>query len=150
MTKVELEMSLDEIRAQREILLNALSELEKSEHDLKDSELEEEPEGPAEEQNLSDLGIKKIIYNAIASGNFKNALDKIYGGIDYTRTALKSFCDIIDKTQDKLRGNIDEVPGPMGIPIMTDMWLPMFLTLLQAQEFQHLLANMFANLLKDG
>jgi hypothetical protein len=36
------------------------------------------------------------------------------------------------------------------MPIMTDMWLPMLLSLLQTQEFQHLMANMFAQLVKDG
>ncbi|NLZ54988.1 MAG: hypothetical protein GX892_17945 [Thermoanaerobacteraceae bacterium] len=70
--------------------------------------------------------------------------------MDLTKVALKSLSDIIEKTKDKLEGNIDEVPGPMGMPIMTDMWLPMFLTLLQTQEFQHLLANMFAQMVKDG
>ena len=59
----------------------------------------------------------------------------------------EEYSDIIDRL-DKLEGNIDEVSWSMGMPIMTDMWLQMFLTLLQTQEFQHLLANMFAQLFK--
>lgn len=149
MTRDELEMSLDEIKAQREILLNALDELEKAEPYPTDSELGEEPKEP-EEPDVMNFDFKKVIYNVIASGNLKNVLNKISDGMDYTKTALKSFSDIIDKTRDKLEGNIDEVAGPMGMPIMTDMWLPMFLTLLQTQEFQHLLANTFAQLFKDG
>ena len=48
MTRDELEMSLDEIKAQREILLNALDELEKAEPYPTDSELGEEPKEPEE------------------------------------------------------------------------------------------------------
>jgi hypothetical protein len=150
MTRDELEMALDEIEAQRNILLSALGELEKPETDSTDSESEEEVEGPEKEPDLISFDIKKVMYNAIASGNLKNVLEKMSTGMDFTKTALKSITDIIDKTRDKLEGNIDEVSGPMGMPIMTDMWLPMFLTLLQTQEFQHLLANMFAQLFKDS
>jgi hypothetical protein len=70
--------------------------------------------------------------------------------MDLTKVALKSLSDIIDKTKNKLEGKVEEVAGPTGMPIMTDMWLPMLLSLLQTQEFQHLMANMFAQLVKDG
>ncbi|HHY70307.1 MAG TPA: hypothetical protein GX519_01310 [Thermoanaerobacterales bacterium] len=150
MTRDELVMALNEIEAQRNILLSALDELEKPETDPTDFESEEEPVGPKKEPDLINFDIKDIMYNAITSGSFKNALMRISDGMDFTKTALKSFSAIIDKTRDKLEGNIDEVPGPMGMPIMTDMWLQMLLTLLQTQEFQHLLANMFAQFFKDG
>lgn len=101
-------------------------------------------------QDSGNINFKKILYNAITSGNLQKMLVKVADGMDLTKVALKSFADIIEKTKDKLEGNIEEVAGPMGIPIMTDMWLPMFLSLLQTQEFQHLLANMFAQLVKDG
>lgn len=150
MTKEELENSLEEINAQREILLSVVNELEKIEDEKTDFNRQEEPKDSRSRQNLSKYDFRKIMYNAIASGNFQRMLDKIVDGMDLTKVALKSLSDIIEKTKDKLEGNIDEVPGPMGMPIMTDMWLPMFLTLLQTQEFQHLLANMFAQMVKDG
>jgi len=56
----------------------------------------------------------------------------------------------LEKTKNKLEGNVEEVAGPTGIPIMANMMLPMMLSLLQTQEFQHLIANMFAQLVKDG
>ena len=149
MAKDEIEMALEELEAQRNILLSALNEMEIPEPDTEDLESEEVPESPEEDPDLMKFDIKKVMYEAIASGSLKNVLEKMSTGMDFTKTALKSITDIIDKTRDKLEGNIDEVSGPMGMPIMTDMWLPMFLTLLQTQEFQHLLANMFAQLFKD-
>ena len=147
MTKDELEVILEEITAQREILLNALDELEKTESDLTGSHSEEKPK---EGQNITNFDFKKVMHDAISSGRIKKALEKISDGMDLSKVALKSLSDIIDKTKDKLKGNIDEVTGPMGMPIMTDMWLPMLISLLQTHEFQHLLANVFVQLVKDG
>lgn len=145
-----LENSLEDINAQRDILLSALEELEKMEPESKDSKRQDEPADSKAQQNLTSFDFKKIVFDAIASGRLQKTLVRAADGMDLTKVALKSLSDIIDKTKDKLEGNIDEVPGPMGMPIMTDMWLPMFITLLQTQEFQHLLANMLAQLVKDG
>ena len=138
MTKEDLEIALKELETQREILIKALNELNNNESGSLDFKVEE----------MKEFDIKKIMYNAIASGRLKNVLDSVSDGMDLTKTTLKSFSDIIDKTRDKMEGNIDEVLGPTGMPIMTDMWLPMLLTLLQTQEFQHLMANMIAQLFK--
>ncbi|NLZ54630.1 MAG: hypothetical protein GX892_16120, partial [Thermoanaerobacteraceae bacterium] len=118
MTKEELENSLEEINAQREILLSVVNELEKIEDEKTDFNRQEEPKDSRSRQNLSKYDFRKIMYNAIASGNFQRMLDKIVDGMDLTKVALKSLSDIIEKTKDKLEGNIDEVPGPMGMPIM--------------------------------
>ncbi|MDD4569253.1 MAG: hypothetical protein PHE70_03900 [Tepidanaerobacteraceae bacterium] len=150
MTKDELKTALDETEAQRDILMRVLEELEGGEPHQSEPETKEETSEPEIEPVVEINDIKKVLHNAIASGNLKNVLEKIAGGMDFSKTALKSFSDIIDKTRDKLEGNIDEVPGPTGIPIMTDMWLPMFLTLLQTQEFQHIIANMIAKFFKDS
>ena len=147
MTRDELEGSLEEIETQREILLSVLNELEKSESES--TKLQEEPDLKAKE-NSTGKNFKKILYDAIASGSLQKALIRLADGMDLTKVALKSLSDIIDKTKNKLEGKVEEVAGPTGMPIMTDMWLPMLLSLLQTQEFQHLMANMFAQLVKDG
>jgi len=149
MTRDELESSLEEIDTQRETLLNVLNELEKNESESTDLKVQEEQDLKAK-PNLTTNNFKKILYEAIASGSLQKALVRLVDGMDLTKVALKSLSDIIDKTKNKLEGNIEEVAGPMGMPIMTDMWLPMLLSLLQTQEFQHLMANMFAQLVKDG
>lgn len=145
-----LENNLEEVKAQEEILLSMPNEPEKAESEPTDSESQEDRTDSNARQDSTSSDFKKIIYNAIISGKLQKMLEKVVDGMDLTKVALRSLADIIDKTKDKLEGNVDEVPGPMGMPIMTDMWLPMFLSLLQTQEFQHLLANMFAQLVKDG
>jgi|GEM_PF-1365605 len=100
--------------------------------------------------NFSAYNIKKIMHDAIASGNLQRALIRLADGMELTKVALKSLSEILEKTKNKLEGNVEEVAGPTGIPIMANMMLPMMLSLLQTQEFQHLIANMFAQLVKDG
>ena len=149
MTRDELEGSLEEIETQREVLLSVLNELEKNEPESKDFEMQEEQEFKAK-QNSTGKNLKKIMHDAITSGSLQQALERLADGMDLTKVALKSLSDIIDKTKNKLEGKVEEVAGPTGMPIMTDMCLPMLLSLLQTQEFQHLMANMFAQLVKDG
>ncbi len=151
MTKDELEMTLNEIKTHREILLSALNELKKAEPDPKNSEeADENLKESEEEPELMKFDFNKIIYDAITTGKIKRVLEKIIGGMDLTKTALKSLCDIVDKTRDKLEGKIKGVSGTEGIPIMTDMLLPMFISLIQTQEFQHLMSNMIAQLFKES
>ena len=52
MAKDEIEMALEELEAQRNILLSALNELEIPEPDTEDLESEEVPESPEEDPDL--------------------------------------------------------------------------------------------------
>jgi len=148
MTKDELEGSLEEIGTQCEMALCEINELEKEMVESKDFKTLEKTDSNAQ-QNFANNNFKKVLHNAITSGNLRRTLERLADGMDLTKVALKSLSDIIEKTKDKLEGKVEEVAGPTGIPIMTNMWLPMLLSLLQTQEFQHLIANMFAQMVKD-
>jgi len=149
MARDEFEGTLEEIDPHGEVALIAVDELEKSRNDSADNENQEVQDLTAK-KSLTNNNIKKIMYEAITSGTLQKVLIRLADGMDLTKVALKSLSDIIDKTKNKLEGKVEEVSGPMGMPIMTDMWLPMLISLLQTQEFQHLIANMFAQMVKDS
>lgn len=178
MTREQLERALEELDRQRQIVIKELRGIKtgdftrksnKEEADVdsleeKDSKTQrkEEIEEDLEQETLSDVeeestqepktiatAAKDAVKNAVTSGNLKSTMGKISGGLDFAKVAVNSFSDILDKAQEKIHGNIEELPGPTGIPIMTDMWVPMFLGLMQTQEFQHLMANMLVQVIKN-
>ena len=95
------------------------------------------------------LDAKNMVRQSIISGNLKNVLEKISNNIDYAKIAVISLSDITQKAQDKLSGKVEEITIASGESIMSNMWFPMVLGLIQTQEFQHLVANTIAGVLKD-
>lgn len=134
MTKEELEKALKEVEEQRNQLKEELNKYE----------------NPGETVVTMAASAKKALQNAISSGNLKNILEKVSGSIDFMKTAVTSFTQIIDKAQQKLEGKVEEITIQGGMTVMSDMWVPMVLGLIQTQEFQHIMANMLVKIIKDA
>lgn len=164
MTKEQLERALDEVDMQRQILITELRKFQSEEmHDEEtqgdfpkgDTDFDKESDNNFGEEETNRgpktmaTATKNIVKKAVVSGNLKDTMGKVSGALDFAKVGVNSFCEILDKAQEKLDGNIEELPGPMGIPIMTDMWIPMLLGLMQTQEFQHLMSNMLVQIIKD-
>jgi len=138
MTKEEIRRALREIESKK-------SELEQQ---LK--QLEEETEGFNDPLTASLMKAKNAARKSITSGNLKKTLENMLVNIDYAKIAVKSLANIADKTQDKLEGKVEEITVASGMSVMTNMWVPMILGLIQTQEFQHLMANMVATAIKES
>ena len=156
MTKEQLVMALDEVERQRQILVNELKKM--GHEEPPEDENQDFPEESTENRDESEektspktvgAATKDIFKEAVVSGNLKNAMTKVSGALDFAKVGVNSFSEVLDKAKAKMEGNIEELPGPTGIPIMTDMWIPMILGLMQTQEFQHLMSNMLVQLIKD-
>lgn len=138
MTKEELEKALKEVEEQRNLLKEELNKLEGT-------------DGNAGYGVVTMATVaKNALHDAIASGTLKNILDKVSSSIDFTKTAVTSFSQIVDKAQTKLEGKVEEVTIHGGMTVMSDMWVPMVLSLIQTQEFQHIMANMLVKIIKDS
>ena len=96
------------------------------------------------------MNVKSTARNSIASGKLKNVFENIINNIDYAKTAVISLANIADKAQDKLEGKVEEITVSGGMTVMTNMWVPMILGLIQTQEFQHLVANMVVTAIKES
>lgn len=135
MTKEELEKALKEVEEQRNQLKEELNKYE----------------NPDETSVVTmAASAKKALQNAISSGSLKNILEKVSGSIDFMKTAVTSFTQIVDKAQQKLEGKVEEITIQGGMKVMSDMWVPMVLGLIQTQEFQHIMANMLVKIIKDS
>ncbi|HHW03270.1 MAG TPA: hypothetical protein GXX35_10785 [Thermoanaerobacterales bacterium] len=135
MTKEELEKALKEVEEQRNQLKEELNKLE----------------NPGEDSVVTmAASAKKALHNAISSGNLKNTLEKVSGSLDFMKTAVTSFSQIIEKAQQKMEGKVEEITIQGGMTVMSDMWVPMVLGLIQTQEFQHIMANMLVKIIKDA
>jgi len=136
MTREQLESALREVEEQRSQLREELNKLE----------------GPDETNGVVTMAAnaKRALYNSIHSGNLKNILEKVTGSIDFMKTAVTSFTEIVDKAQQKIDGKVEEITMQSGMTVMSDMWLPMAMGLLQTQEFQHIMANMLVKIIKDA
>lgn len=138
MTKEELEKALKEVEDQRSLLREELNRWN----------------GRIEvDGNLMVTGstvAKKVLYNAVTSGNLKNTLDKISDSIDFTKTTVTCFSQIVEKAQAKIDGKIDEITMQSGSRVMSDMWPPMVLSLMQTEEFQHIAANMLVKVIQEA
>lgn len=136
MTKEELEKSLMEVEEKRNLLREKLNKLEN---------------GNVIDDHIITMATvtKKILHDAIVSGNLKNLLNKLTGSIDFAKTAVISFSQIVDKAQAKMEGKIEEITIQGGMKVMSDMWIPIVLGLIQTQEFQHIMANMLVALIKE-
>jgi lipid II:glycine glycyltransferase (peptidoglycan interpeptide bridge formation enzyme) len=77
-------------------------------------------------------------------------MERISGSLDFAKTTVTTFSQIVEKAQEKLEGKTEEIMGAGGITFRSDMWVPMFLSLMQTQEFQHLMANMLVQIIKEG
>jgi len=137
-------MTKDELR-------KALSEIENKKSQLEQQlrKLEEETEDIDDPLTASIMNVKNTTRKAIISGNLKNIFDNILKNIDYAKTAVISLANIADKSQDKLEGKVEEITVSSGMSVMTNMWIPMILGLIQTQEFQHLMANMVVSAIKE-
>lgn len=132
-------------------LQKALRDIEKKKMELEQQlkELEEENKGN-DPITASIMNVKSTARNSIASGKLKNVFENIINNIDYAKTAVISFANIADKAQDKLEGKVEEITVSGGMTVMTNMWVPMILGLIQTQEFQHLVANMVVTAIKES
>lgn len=138
MTKNEIKKALREIE-------NKKSELEEQ---LR--QLEEESENFYDPLSASLMNAKNAARKSLTSGNMKKLFDNILNNIDYIKIAVKSFANIAEKAQDKLEGRVEEITVSNGMAVMTNMWIPMILALIQTQEFQHLMANMVATAIQES
>ncbi|HHY70310.1 MAG TPA: hypothetical protein GX519_01325 [Thermoanaerobacterales bacterium] len=133
-------------------LLQALKDIDKKkgllEQELK--QLEGKIENNDDPLAVSVMNAKKTVRQSITSGNLKNMLDNILNNIDYAKTAVISLSDITEKAQDKLEGKVEEITVASGMSVMSNMWFPMILGLIQTQEFQHLTANMVVSAVKES
>ncbi len=132
-------------------LQKALRDIEKKKMELEQQlkELEEENKGN-DPITASIMNVKSTARNSIASGKLKNVFENIINNIDYAKTAVISLANIADKAQDKLEGKVEEITVSGGMTVMTNMWVPMILGLIQTQEFQHLVANMVVTAIKES
>lgn len=135
MTKDDLKRAINELDRRKSVL----------EEDLREIELASN----SDPFTQSMLDAKNMVRQSIISGNLKNVLEKISNNIDYAKIAVISLSDITQKAQDKLSGKVEEITIASGESIMSNMWFPMVLGLIQTQEFQHLVANTIAGVLKD-
>lgn len=138
-------MTKDELRKALRDIENKKSQLEQQ---LR--QLEDETEGIDDPVTASIMNVKNTARKAIISGNLKNIFDNILNNIDYAKTAVISLANIADKAQDKLEGKVEEITVSSGMSVMTNMWIPIILGLIQTQEFQHLMANMVVSAIKEG
>ncbi|NLZ54990.1 MAG: hypothetical protein GX892_17955 [Thermoanaerobacteraceae bacterium] len=138
MTKAELRKALSEIE-------NKKSQLEQQ---LR--QIEDETKVIDDPLTASIMNVKNTARKSITSGNLKIMFENILNNIDYAKTAVKSLADIADKAQDKLEGKVEEITVSSGMSVMTNMWVPMILGLIQTQEFQHLMANMVVSAIKES
>ncbi|WP_422445502.1 hypothetical protein [Thermoanaerobacterium sp. DL9XJH110] len=150
MTKEELEKALSEVEAQRNLIKKELKKFEETggtlDYDKEGDKKGEKNEGPATMAAMT----KNILRQAIATGNLKNTMERISGSLDFAKTTVTTFSQIVEKAQEKLEGKTEEIMGAGGITFRSDMWVPMFLSLMQTQEFQHLIANMLVQIIKEG
>ncbi|HHY42484.1 MAG TPA: hypothetical protein GX514_06525 [Thermoanaerobacterales bacterium] len=138
MTKDELRKALRDIENKKSQLEQQLRQLEEEEMEMSDP------------LTASIMNAKKTARSAILSGNLKNLFDNILKNMDYAKTAVISLANIADKAQDKLEGKVEEITVASGMSVMTNMWIPMILGLIQTQEFQHLMANMVVAAIKES
>ncbi|TYP56161.1 hypothetical protein [Thermosediminibacter litoriperuensis] len=141
MNKEELEKALKELEEQESLIKN----------ELKKHETNAEGEGArnSEKEAVSITAVgKKFLRQAIATGNLKEALNKISNSIDLTKSALESFSQITEKAQMKLEGKNLEYTTQDGTILPADKWIPLFLSLMKTEEFQHLMANFLYAIVK--
>ncbi|ADL07260.1 hypothetical protein [Thermosediminibacter oceani] len=93
--------------------------------------------------------LKNTLRRSIKSGEFKSTLLKISGSLDFTKSAIGSISQIVEKAREKINGESEKASDLSQIAAMGSAWFPMFLSLMQAPEFQNLTASMLANMLKD-
>lgn len=137
MTKEELEKELAEVEAKRRELQEQLHQYEGGE--------------TADDQVVTMATLtKKALQSAFASGSLKSFLEKLTGGVDFAKSALISFTQIVEKAQEKMDGKVEEVTLAGGMSVMSNTWLPMVLGMMQTPEFQHLMANMLVKILKES
>jgi len=136
MTKEELEKELAEVEARR-------IELQK--------QLNQSESGDMFEDDYVTMAAlaKKTLHSALTTGSLKSFLEKLTGGVDFAKSALVSFTQIVEKAQEKIDGKVETVTIAGGMSVMSNTWLPMIMGMMQTQEFQHLMANMLVKILKD-
>lgn len=138
MTKDDLQQSLKDINKKKTLLEQKLQQLEGR------------IENNDDRLTASMMDVKQTVRQSIASGNLKNMFDSILNNIDYAKTTIISLSNITEKAQDKLDGKVEEITVANGMSVMSDMWFPMMLGLIQTQEFQHLIANMVVGAIKES
>ncbi|ADL07410.1 hypothetical protein [Thermosediminibacter oceani] len=131
----------------KEELENAFKEPEEQESLIKNEESEATQTPENEPVSFTTVG-KKLLRQAITTGNLKEALDKISNSIDLTKCAVECFTQITEKAQMKLEGKTLEFTDRGGTVQPTDKWVPMFLSLMKTEEFQHLMANFLYTIVK--
>jgi len=136
MTKEELERELAEIEARRDELQKQLNQ--------------SDGESFTEDDYVTMAAIaKKALHSALTTGSLKSFLEKLTSGVDFAKSALVSFTQIVEKAQEKMEGKVETVTIAGGMSVMSNTWLPMIMGMMQTPEFQHLMANMLVKLLKD-
>lgn len=138
MTKDDLRQALKDIDKKKSLLEQEIKRFEGK------SEINDNP------LTVSLMNAKETTRQSITSGNLKNIFDNILNNIDYAKTAVISLSNITEKAQDKLEGKVEEITIASGMSVMSNMWFPMILGLIQTQEFQHLMANMVVSVIKEG
>lgn len=138
MTKDDLRQALKDIDKKKSLLEQEIKRFEGK------SEINDNP------LTVSLMNAKETTRQSITSGNLKNIFDNILNNIDYAKTAVISLSNITEKAQDKLEGKVEEIAIASGMSVMSNMWFPMILGLIQTQEFQHLMANMVVSVIKEG
>ena len=134
----------------REELEKELSELESKRTELR-KQLKQYESGDTDDDVVTMASLtKKALQSALMTGNLKSFLETLTGHVDFAKSALVSFTQIVEKAQEKIEGKVEEVKIASGMSVMSNTWLPMIMGIMQTQEFQHLMANMLVKVLNES
>lgn len=92
------------------------------------------------------MATRDLLHQSIADGSLKEKLEKISNSADIFKSAVTSFSQIVSKAQEQLENQPAQVSSDDNLSFLTEMWVPMFLNLIETSEFQGLMASMLVRM----
>lgn len=93
------------------------------------------------------MATKDRLHQSISDGSLKEKLDKISNSANVFQSTVNSFSQIVDKAQKQMENQSAQVSTGNDLSIFADMWVPMFLNLIETSEFQGLVASMLIKMI---
>lgn len=93
------------------------------------------------------MATKDRLHQSISDGSLKEKLDKLSNSANVFQSTVNSFSQIVDKAQKQMESQSAQVSAGNDLSILSDMWVPMFLNLIETSEFQGLMASMLIRMI---
>lgn len=108
---------------------------------------EDRPSNKKKKPYTMAMATKDRLHQSISDGSLKEKLDKISNSANVFQSTVDCFSEIVDKAQKQMESQSAQVSAGNDLSILADMWVPMFLNLIETSEFQGLMASMLIKMI---